>query len=975
MNFTENEKKILEFWEKNKIFKKLQKKIRGKTPWSFFDGPITANNPMGVHHAWGRTLKDFYQRYKAMQGFDQRFQNGFDCQGLWVEVEVEKDLGFNSKRDIEKFGLAKFSKACSDRVKKFSKQITEQSKRLGQWMDWENSYFTMSETNNLHIWQFLKKCHENGWIRKGTDVVPWCFRCGTAISQHELSDGGYADLKHKAIYVVFPLLQSPLYQGRKGEVESLLVWTTTPWTLLANVACAVDPDLDYVKIKPNVILERGREAAEAIESSAPTSVSGLHDDMVVWLAKSRVKEIFGKDIKILETKKGKDFVGLEYQGPFDDLPSSKVEHRVVAWDEVLSEEGTCIVHIATGCGKEDHALGQKERLEVIDPIEEDGSYKEGFGEFTGKKAQDMGGKVIENLEKKNLLVKEEEITHSYPICWRCKEELLFRVSTEWFIKADEIRPKMKKRAKSAKWIPKFAGKRMQDWLDNMGDWPISRKRFWGLALPFYECKCGQLTVVGSKKELKELAVNPKLADKLASLHRPWVDEIKIKCPKCKKETERIPDVGDCWLDAGIIPFSTLKYPTPDDKGDKEYWKKWFPAELVCESIPQVKLWFYSLLFMSVALEDTIPYKDVLTYASVVDEAGRPMHKSTGNAIWFDEAIEKMGADVMRWVYLRGGIEDNLRFGFNIGEEMRKKLLILWNVVSFYKLFAEGGDSSSRVTRYTLLDRWILARLHQVIQSTTASIEKYETAKAVKDLESFIEDLSTWYVRRSRERVKNEDNTPILVLREALETLSRLLAPFIPFLSESIYKELDIDTRCSSVHLQDWPKFDKKKINKKTLDDVAAVRKICETAHSIRADAGIRVRQPLALLTYQGVKLTKEHENLIADELNVLKVNRAPGETGNIKVKLELKITPELKRAGLARELIRAVNQFRKELGLKAGQEVKLEVETASEEIRSMLEKFDGEIYKSTHCVRGALPVGEDKKVNIDGEVVIIKIKK
>jgi len=472
-NPQEIEKKILDFWQRKKIFEKLMNKNRGKKIFSFLDGPITANNPMGVHHAWGRVLKDLFQRFKAMQGFAQRFQNGFDCQGLWVEVEVEKELGFNSKKDIEKFGLGNFSKACRARVEKFSKKQTEQSIRLGQWMDWKNSYYTYDDKNIEAIWYFLKKCHEKGWLYKGTKVLPWCIRCGTSSSKHEMSDEGWDELTHPGLFVKFPL--------KERNKEYLLVWTTTAWTLTSNIAAAVYPDLKYVKVKVS--------------------------DEVFYLSEG-TKDRLGDKYVVIEKMKGKDLIGLKYSSPYENFPAQKnVIHKVVGWDEVNEEEGTGIVHVAPGCGEEDQELG-------------------------GKNVSGIAKEIIDDLKKRNLLFKVEDYTHRYPVCWRCKEELVFRLGQEWFIRTDEIRPLMKKEAKKVKWYPEFTGKLIQDWLDNMEDWNISRKRYWGLPLMFFECKCGNVEVIGSLKELREKTVNKKEVDKLPELHRPWIDKIKIKCSKC-----------------------------------------------------------------------------------------------------------------------------------------------------------------------------------------------------------------------------------------------------------------------------------------------------------------------------------------------------------------------------------------------------------------------------------------------------------
>ncbi|MCL6629308.1 MAG: class I tRNA ligase family protein [Armatimonadetes bacterium] len=468
LNFPETERKILEFWETNRIFEKLRQKNAGNAHWSFIDGPITANNPMGVHHAWGRTYKDIFQRFKAMQGFDQRYQNGFDCQGLWVEVEVEKELGLNSKREILAYGLDKFAEACRARVQKYSAIQTEQSKRLGQWMDWENSYYTMTDTNIEYIWHFLKKCHQNGWLYKGQRAMPWCIRCGTSLSQHELIDS-YRDMTHTSVFVKLPILD------RDGEY--MMVWTTTPWTLTANTALAVHPELDYAKVKQG--------------------------DDILYLSAGTVSKL-DVEYEIVATVKGSELIGLRYKGPFFDLPCQQgLKTTIVPWEDVGEEEGVGVVHIAPGCGAEDFELSQTLGLPVLVPIDENGIYYREYGWLEGKSVAEVAPLIFQDLKRKGMLYKTEDYEHRYPVCWRCHEELVFRLVDEWFISCKELRQPMIEAARTVRWVPDYAGKRMEDWLNNMGDWCISRKRFWGLPLPFYKCECGEMTIIGSRKELEE----------------------------------------------------------------------------------------------------------------------------------------------------------------------------------------------------------------------------------------------------------------------------------------------------------------------------------------------------------------------------------------------------------------------------------------------------------------------------------------
>ncbi|MBI4159230.1 isoleucine--tRNA ligase [Candidatus Woesearchaeota archaeon] len=887
---SEVEKEILEFWGKNKVFEKLRKQNQKNKKFSFFDGPITANNPMGVHHAWGRTYKDLFQRFKAMQGYDERYQNGFDCQGLWVEVEVEKDLGFNSKKDIENFGLDKFSKECRKRVEKFSKIQTEQSIRLGQWMDWENSYYTLADNNIEHIWHFLKKCHEKKWLVKNTRVMPWCYRCGTSLSQHELIDS-YKEMEHTAVYVKFPI--------KDKRNEFLLIWTTTAWTLSSNVAAAVNPDLDYVKIK---------QGYEIYYLSEKTS--------------SKLKEHFD----ILEKFKGKQLVGLEYEGPFDELESQKnIIHKVIAWNDVGEEEGTGIVHIAPGCGQEDNELGKKEKLKEISPLDESGFYKEEFGWLTGKNVKGITKDIVADLTKKRKLHHEEKYKHRYPVCWRCKEELVFRLVSEWFITCNEIRPLMKKEAAKVTWYPEHAGKLMQDWLNNMGDWCISRKRFWGLPLMFYECSCSHLEIIGSLKELKEKAVDPKSVDSLPELHKPWIDKIKIRCSKCGKAVSRVPDVGDCWLDAGIVPFSTLNY-----LKDKPYWKKWFPAEFITEMREQIRLWFYSMLFMSVTLENKSPYQSVLVYEKLQDEKGSPMHKSAGNAIWFDDAVEKIGADIMRWMYSTQNPSYNLNFGYTPAKEVKKQLDVIWNLGNYTNIYCQ--DKGTKENNLDPVDKWIISRRESTKKEVKEYLELLQPHQAMRSLQNFIlEDLSRSYGQFIRETL--EQSSVQRVLYNTYLDSIKMLAPFTPFIAEKIYQ--DISKKEISIFLEKWPEANTKLIDKNLEWNMIFAKEIIQAVLAQRDKAQIGIRWPLKSITVftknknmrDSIKML---ESVIKKQTNIKELIVDQKDVEKYEIEIDTSLSPELEKEGFTREVIRRIQALRKKAELKKEDKIILEIKSQVE---------------------------------------------
>lgn len=840
-DFIQMEHEILDLWEREGFQKKLMKQNENGPIFRFLDGPITANNPMGVHHAWGRSIKDIMLRYKGMTGHSCHYRNGFDGQGLWVEVEVEKELGFVGKRDIEDYGMDKFTRKCVDRVKKFSGIITEQSKRLGQWMDWDNSYYTNSDENIEGIWHFLKVCADRGWITTQNRPMPWCPRCGTSLSEHEMT-GSHKEVTHTSVFVRVPMLERDF---------DLLVWTTTPWTLSANVALAVNPELTYVKILTD-------------DSPRP-----------LVLAKSSLGYIDGAK-NVIETLTGADLVGLAYESIFPMLPVQEgVDHKVVPWDEVAADEGSGVVHIAPGCGAEDFELGRSLGLAEICPIDETGTFYANYDFLSGLTAADAAQPVFDKLKELGKLYKTMEFTHMYPVCWRCKSQVLFRLVEEWYIKTDEIRPQLIKAAEGVQWDPPYIGKRMMDWLNNMGDWNISRKRYYGLPLPFYVCPdCGKVHVIGSREELREKAVDPAKVDALPELHRPWIDEVKIRCD-CGAEVTRITSVGDVWLDAGITPFSTNKY-----FSDRAYWEKQFPAHWVTEMREQVRLWFYSILFMSVTLTGRAPYERVLAYNTVVSEDGSRFSK-TGFMIRFDEAAERMGADAIRYLYAGANVASDVRFGFNLGDEARRKMLGLWNIYTFFETYAEIDNPviGAEPEYQNLTDRWLTARVNDFVATATEAYERYNTADTVRAFEQCVDDVSNWYVRINRRRFwkEGEDSDKqeaYTALFYAIRKICGVMAPIIPFMTEYIWQNMVRKYQpdsCESVHLNGFPKIES--IDRDLLNATAAARDVIATALKLRNERQIKVRQPLSAL-YLHKSLETELAPYLAtirDELNIKEI--------------------------------------------------------------------------------------------------------
>jgi isoleucyl-tRNA synthetase len=1125
VDFPAQERAVLEFWERIQAFEHLREKNRGKPRWSFLDGPITANNPMGVHHAWGRTYKDAYERFFAMTGHDERYQNGFDCQGLWVEVEVEKELGLKSKRDIENLvpgnrfaSIDKFVQACKARVDKFARRQTEQSIRLGYWMDWDRdedwqkppdqrrSYFTMSDENNYTIWSFLKKCHERGLVYRGYDAMPWCPRCGVGISQMEMHEG-YQLVAHRALFVAFPL------RGRPKE--NLLIWTTTPWTLTSNVAAAVNPELKYLKVRLReqfYYVAKGAFTAHRLEEQFKRK-EWLEGVPKLKTLEQIFKEKAGKDsYEVVGEVAGADMIGWEYQGPFDELPAqahpggypaevaaaahrqgwgsqqpARQIHRVIAWKDVGEAEGTGIVHIAPGCGAEDNELGREQHLVAVAPLDESGVFLPGFGELEGRSAVDQAttDQILANLKQKGILLEVERYPHNYPHCWRCKTELLFRLVDEWFINMS-WREEIMDVVRQVQFRPESINgqARELDWLKNMGDWMISKKRYWGLALPIWVCnKCSHFEVIGGREELRQRAVAGWSDFDSHSPHRPWIDLVKIRCAKCGGEAGRISDVGNPWLDAGIVPYSTLGY-----NRDRDYWAQWFPADFITESFPgQFRNWFYAILAMSTMMTGQGPMKVVLGHGLVRDEHGEEMHKSKGNAIAFEAAADEgwtvtypdgrreakppMGADLMRWMFCRQNPASNINFGSGPAEELRSKFTLkLWNTYSFFCTYArlDGFEPTAPlvpVAKRPDLDRWILSDLQLLVQTARKEFEAYNVMAFCLKAEQFVDDrLSNWYIRRNRRRFwKSEKGTDKLA---AYQTFTRLIAPVMPFLAETIHQNLTpraAGSRSESVHWCDFPQVDLSLIDAELSADMEALLRLVSIGSAARNTMKIKRRQPLAEMKVQPAderdrRAVERFAEQICEELNVKKVtlhdpaqgpllqydvkpnpktlgpklgprlkevqgalaaldpaklaalidsgnpvvlNCASGEVtleagdlfkqvkasegwtgvaeGGTQVALDVRITESLAQEGMAREIVRHVQELRRTAGLEMEDRIVLYLGTSSAALQKAIVEHKKYIMNETLAVElSERALGEKASavdVKVDGQPLRIELRK
>ena len=955
VDFPALERGILKLWDQTEAFAKLRAKNKGQPKWSFLDGPITANNPMGVHHAWGRTYKDVFQRYFAATGHELRYQNGFDCQGLWVEVEVEKEHGFETKEDIERFGLASFTEECKARVRKYAAIQTEQSKRLGYWMDWNNSYYTMTDENNYTIWTFLKKCHERGYLYKGTDVMPWSGQAGCAYSHMEIAEGRKL-VTHPSVFVRFPL------RGRENEY--LLIWTTTPWTLTSNTGAAVSSDLEYVKIRATkdgavYYLAAENLAYQRLEKEYKEGFGSQPWPKDTPKLKT-IRQIFEEQggYTVEGTILGADMLGWTYDGPFDELPaqhhrggyaqpmdlippeqrdwpSGKDGHRVFDPGSdfkgdayVVAGEGTGIVHSAPGCGDVDNLWGKQHRIVAIAPLDDEGRFVEGFGKFTGLRASDrnVAQAVIDDLEAKGLLIAVEDYPHIYPHCWRTGDELVFRLVDEWYISM-EWRNEIKEMAKRVNWLPPAMRglERELDWLTSMKDWMISKKRFWGLALPIWECReCGNFDVIGGYDELRERAVEGWEQFKGHSPHRPYVDAVKIRCSKCGSTISRVQDVGSPWLDAGIVAYSTVHYNT-----NRPYWEQWIPADLITECFPgQFRNWFYAILAMSTMMElgkekKRPPFKTLLGHAMVLDEHRQVMHKSDGTAIWFEEAAEQLGVDTMRWMYCAQPPTVDLPFGTRHPDEQivvegsdgmrisqtvegeplcrvtsapadetrRHVLMTLWNSYAFLSNYARLDKFDPTAPPVPLeqrqdIDRWILSDLQLLIRTAGEHFERYELAPVCQAVRKYLENLSTWYIRRNRRRFwrgATEGDTDKLAayqtLYEVLLTLCKVTAPVMPFVTEHIYQHLaarQISDAPESIHLGDYPQPDEQRIDHDLSARMAALLRIISLGRSARTASKLKVRQPLAEMVVASAEendraAVEQFEAHLLEELNVKKV--------------------------------------------------------------------------------------------------------
>ena len=897
LEFIQKEKDVLEFWEKNKIFEKSIEQRPKTKSYVFYDGPPFATGLPHYGHILASLIKDVVPRYWTMKGFRVERRWGWDCHGLPVENLIEQELGLKDKKDIESIGIDKFNQACKDSVLRYVDEWKKVIPRIGRWIDMDHPYKTMDFDYMESIWWVFKQLWDKGLIYRDYKSMHICPRCGTTLSNFEVTQG-YKDVEDLSVTIKFKL--------RKRENTFVLAWTTTPWTLPGNVALAVGRNIGYIKIQ-------------------------IKNEFYI-LAKDRL-EIIKDEYKIIEEMKGKDLVALEYEPLFDyfskkdDLKNKENGWKIYDADFVSTEEGTGIVHIAPAFGEDDLKLGRLKNLPFVQHVDETGCFIDEVIEWAGEavKPKDniskIDGEIIRWLEQKNGLFFQEKIIHSYPFCWRCGTPLLNYATFSWFVKVTAIKERIIKNNEKINWVPEHIKYgRFGKWLEDVKDWSISRSRYWGTPLPIWQChgskndkvnSCDNIKVFGSVKELEKLS-NKKIKD----LHKPYIDEIVFKCEKCGGLMKRIPQVLDCWFESGSMPYAQAHYPFEN----KELFEKNFPAQFVAEGIDQTRGWFYTLMVLSTALFDKPAFLNNIVNGIILAEDGQKMSKHLKNYPEPMQIIDKYGADAMRFYLLTSAAikADDLRFSEDgVDEVLKKVLIIFWNVHTFYKLYAEEESDCldiKSINNINILDKWILSKLNSLNEEISRGMDEYDLLKAIRPIEKFISDLSTWYLRRSRNRFKNskEKKKASQILKHILFNLSKIVAPFTPFFSEQIYQSLRDKKDPESVHLCDYPKIDKELIDKTLEEDMEKIRVISSLALAERSQAGIKVRQPIASLKIKNqkskIKNNKELLQLIKDEVNVKQV--IFDDKLEKEVEIDTEITPELKEEGIIRGCFRQIQVIR-----------------------------------------------------------------
>ncbi|SFC73728.1 isoleucine--tRNA ligase [Streptomyces aidingensis] len=989
------EHQVLAFWDENKTFARTLEQSEGRPEWVFYEGPPTANGMPGTHHIEARVFKDVFPRYRTMRGYHVARKAGWDCHGLPVELAVEKELGFSGKQDIERYGIAEFNARCRESVTRHTDAFAELTRRMGYWVDLDDAYWTMDPAYIESVWWSLKQIHAKGLLVQDHRVAPWCPRCGTGLSDHELAQG-YETVVDPSVYVRFPVTSGPL-AGR----AALLVWTTTPWTLVSNTAVAVHPEVTYV------VATDGEES--------------------LLVADPLVEKALGEGWR----RTGESFTGRElerwaYRRPFELIPGAAFgdgAHFVVTAEYVTTEDGTGLVHQAPAFGEDDLRTCRAYGLPVVNPVRADGTFEPELELVGGQFFKKADEALVADLQRRGLLLRHLPYEHSYPHCWRCHTALLYYAQPSWYIRTTAVKDALLRENEKTTWVPESVKHgRFGDWLSNNVDWALSRNRYWGTPLPVWRCGEGHLTVVGSMAELSALTGTDTSG---LDPHRPFIDEVGFPCTAegCELRSERVPEVIDCWYDSGSMPFAQWGYP----HRNKELFEKRYPAQFISEAIDQTRGWFYTLMAVGTLVFDRSSYENVVCLGHILAEDGRKMSKSLGNILEPIPLMEQHGADAVRWFMAAGGSPwAARRVGHGtIQEVVRKTLLTYWNTVAFQALYARtagwapSGQDPAPAER-PLLDRWLLSELHALTEMVTAAMDRYDTQRAGKLLSTFVDDLSNWYVRRSRRRFWQGDRAALRTLHDVLEAVTRMMSPLVPFITERVWQDLVVPVTPQaphSVHLASWPETDHTLIDPELSRDMLLVRRLVELGRATRAESGVKTRQPLsrALIAAQGFELlSDELREQIAEELNVsalaslseiggslvhttakgnfralggrfgkrtqvvaraiaaadaaalsaalragtatvqvegeevmlspeeVIITETPREGWSVAsdtgatVALDLEITPELRRAGLARDAIRLIQEARKNSGLDVADRIEVRWHTGSEELARAL---------------------------------------
>ena len=858
-DFPALEERVLERWRERDVFAQSLERRRGGPRWGFYEGPPTANGPPGSHHVLSRAFKDIFPRFKTMQGHYVERKGGWDCHGLPVELAVETELGFTRKDDIERYGIAEFNARCREKVFSHVEEWNRLTERIGFWIDLDDAYRTLDASYIESVWWALKTIHDKGLLYERLKVVPYCPRDETTLSSHELGQPDvYRDVVDPSVYVRLPIVEG---NATVSPGEELVVWTTTPWTLVSNAAVAVHPDLTYVR-------------------------AAVDGDTVMIVAEALVQRVFPDGADILSSFPGSELEGVRYEPPFDFIPGSAYGergHTVLGADFVTAQDGTGLVHTAIAFGEDDFRLGQRYGLEVINPVRLDGTYDERIGPYAGRWVKDADADLIEDLRGRGRLLRAESYEHAYPHCWRCGTPLLYYAKPSWYIATSQIKDRLLAANETVNWHPEHVKQgRFGKWLEGNVDWALSRERYWGTPLPVWRCSAGHMHVIGALAELQQLS-----GVALQDPHRPFVDDVKFPCAQCGEEMRRVPEVIDVWFDSGSMPFA--QFHAPHEHLD--HFQERFPADFICEALDQTRGWFYSLLAISTLLFDQAAYRNVVCLGLILDEEGRKMSKSLGNTVAPWDVIDRFGADAFRWYLFTSKFPwDGYRFSLDtIGEAVRQFLLQLWNTYSFYVLYANANeiDPAADVgAEPSELDRWILSRLAATVETVTERLEDFDATLGGRAISEFVDDLSNWYVRRSRRRFWDGDAAAFQVLRTTLVTVAQLLAPFCPFVTDEIYDNLD-GTQ-PSVHLTDFPTAGARDPELEAA--MATARETVRLGLAARGQAKMKVRQPLraAVVVATGAERAaiERLSEIVREELNVheLRFVSEADELGEVEVK-------------------------------------------------------------------------------------------